>query len=122
MSGNQLSENIAELSAHVKSYIQSHINLLKLEIIENLSRISTFFASVLVMIIIIASALLFFTFGFSYWFGETYGNYALGFLISGGFYILLGIIFCIFRKRIIGNKIIRSLSNIFFREEDNDDE
>lgn len=117
MSEKKLSENLAELSSLAKSYIDSYFTLIKLQFLEKTSRIGTFLISSVIMIMIISFAVFFATFAFSYWFGKHYGSFAEGFLLSTGFYILLAIILFVFRKKIIGNAVVKSISSILFKED-----
>ncbi|MDZ7743923.1 MAG: phage holin family protein [Bacteroidota bacterium] len=122
MSEKKLSENLAELKNLAKSYVDSYIILLKLRFLEKLSRIGTFLVSAVILIMILGFALFFATFAFSYWYGKNMGNFAEGLLISTAFYLLLAIIVYVFRKKLIGNPVIKTISSILFKEDDENEE
>jgi uncharacterized membrane protein YqjE len=121
MSDKNLSENLTELTAIVKSYLETYTKLLKVELLEKLAKCGTLLFSSIVLLLISMFVLFFLCFSFSYWYGETYGSFAIGFLISAGFYVLLGLTVCLFRKPLIGGRIIRSLSAILFNQKSNED-
>ncbi len=122
MSEKKLSENLAELKNLAKSYVDSYIVLWKLQFLEKLSRIGTFLVSSVIMIMIFSFALFFATFAFSYWYGKNVGNFAEGFLISTAFYLLLALFVYIFRKKLIGNPVIKTISSILFKEDEKHEE
>jgi len=78
-----------ELIDNLKNYLSLRIRLLKMEIAEWWVR---FVADIILAVIVVAVAfftLLFFSFAFAFWFGNETGNYPLGFLITGAFWVLL---------------------------------
>jgi hypothetical protein len=119
--GNQtITENFSELSSSVRKYIQAHIDLLKVRLLEKLVKIGTYFFSLVTLILILAFILISLTFAFSFWYGQVYGNLVGGFLISAGFYLLMAILVIIFRKKLFTNNIIRNLSQILFSDDENE--
>ncbi|MDO5655677.1 MAG: phage holin family protein [Flavobacteriaceae bacterium] len=83
----------------VKNYIQDQIALVKLEGIEAVGRV----ASKLIFILLIGIFIMFFillaSFAAGFYLGELYGRY-VGFLIVAGIYLLLMILFFIFKAPI----------------------
>lgn len=96
-----LTELMLDLLEQLKSYVNMRIDYFKLQVAEYLIR---FFSSLTLFIVIfwIAFFAVFFgSFAFAYWFGETTGMWAAGFLIVAGFYILLAVLVYIFRRVLI---------------------
>lgn len=96
-----LTELMLDLLEQLKSYVNMRIDYFKLQVAEYLIR---FFSSLTLFIVIfwIAFFAVFFgSFAFAYWFGETTGMWAVGFLIVAGFYILLAVLVYVFRRILI---------------------
>lgn len=119
--GNQsITENFSELSSAVRKYVQAHIDLLKVRLLEKLVKIGTYFFSLITLILILAFILISLTFAFSFWYGQVYGDFVGGFLISAGFYLIIAILVFLFRKQLFANNIIKNLSQILFSDEENE--
>lgn len=118
MKDKTLTDNVSELNSIVRRYIDARIKLWKVDLLEKISTSGTYFFTTFMMLLLISFVLLFATFAFSYWYGNNYGNIAVGFLISAGFYIILGIILYIFRKPVFSNNIIRNMSGIIFSDKE----
>ncbi|MBN2173635.1 MAG: phage holin family protein [Bacteroidales bacterium] len=116
MTDHSLVENLSELKEAAKKYIQANIDLVKIRLMEKLIRTGTYFFSVITVIIVIAFILMSLTLAFSFWYGKYYDDLVGGFLISAGFYILIGLALIIFRKSIFTNSIIRNLAKILFSD------
>ena len=117
MKNNALEENLSSLNETIRNYLDARIKLLKLLLVEKITRTGTYFFSVVVGIVIIASLLLLLTFAFSFWYGYAYGSIYGGFLISAGFYIIVGILVFLLRRSIFSNNVVRNLSNILFSDD-----
>jgi hypothetical protein len=121
--GNQtITENFNELSTSVKKYIQAHVDLIKVRLLEKLVKVGTYFFSFVTLILILAFILISLTFAFSFWYGQVYGDFVGGFLISAGFYLFVAILVFLFRKQLFTNNIIRNLSQILFSDEENEND
>ncbi len=121
MANQPLVDSLGELNAAARKYIRAQIDLLKVQFLEKLIRIGTYFFSVITMIISIAFILFSLTFAFSFWYGSQYGSLSEGFLISAAFYLVVTLLVYIFRKPLFANNIVRNLGNILFSEENKDD-
>jgi energy-coupling factor transporter transmembrane protein EcfT len=118
MKDKTLTKNLSELNHVIKSYIDARIDLWKINLLDKIVKSGTYFFTSVMVMLALSFVLLFATFAFSYWYGNVYGNIATGFLISAGFYIILGIVFYFFRKPIFSNNIIRNIAEIIFSEDD----
>ena len=114
MKNKSLVENFSELNAVVKNYVEARIELAKAQLLEKITRVGTYFMSLIVSVVVIASMLLLLTFSFSFWYGDLYGNVYEGFLIAAGFYAVTGIVIYLFRQSIFANHIVRNVGRIFF--------
>lgn len=106
-----------------QQYIRTHYDLLRLELLEKMSRIFALILMLLVSIILALTAFIYFSFAFVRWLGQFFNNDAWAFCIVGAIFLLLLGIFFFFRKQIFLNPLIRQLSEILFRkpEEEQDE-
>ena len=122
MSNPSFSKNLNEIITISRSYINTRIELWKLSLLEKASLGGAFFISSIILVLIGAFCLLFISLAFAFWYGQTTGDTAAGFLILTAFYLLLGIIFAISKKTLVINPIIKSLSEILYKVEENEEE
>jgi hypothetical protein len=122
MAGKSFTGNVAELITIARSYLNSRVELWKLSLLEKVSLAGAYFLSAVIVVLIGAFFLLFISLAFAFWYGQTTGNIATGFLITAGFYVVLGIIFLIGRDYLITRPLIRAISSIIFKGDDDDDE
>ncbi len=106
-----------------QQYIRTRYDLLRLELLEKMSRIFALILMLLVSIILALTAFIYFSFAFVRWLGQFFNNDAWAFCIVGAIFLLLLGIFFFFRKQIFLNPLIRQLSEILFRkpEEEQDE-
>lgn len=122
MAGKSFTGNIAEIIAIARSYLNSRVELWKLSLLEKVSLAGAYFLSVIIVVLIGAFFLLFISLAFAFWYGQTKGDIATGFLITAGFYIVVGIIFLIGRDYLITRPLIKAISSIIYKSDDDDDE
>lgn len=120
MENNSLKENLSELNTIIKSYIEAKIDLWKVLLLEKVTKIGTYFFTVIAVLITFFSILLFLSFAFSYWYGNTFGNMTVGFLISAGFFLLLALLLYGLRKPLFSNNIIKNIGSIIFSDDEDE--
>ncbi|HYW97047.1 MAG TPA: phage holin family protein [Bacteroidales bacterium] len=118
MEKNALSENLAEITAAIKSYVNTRFDLLKLTLLQKITRAGTYMLTFVSVLVSLFSILIFLMFAFSFWYGERTGSLSEGFLISAGIFLLLLIILFLLRRVIFSNTLIRIFSHILFSDED----
>jgi Protein of unknown function (DUF1469). len=110
---NETFEKIEGLTRHVKEYVQTRIDLAKLEVAEKISLIVANLIAVLVVMVMFVFVLIFGSLAGAWALSEWLDNTWAGFLIVAGIYCLLGIIIWFARGRLIRfpvmNAIIRQL-------------
>jgi hypothetical protein len=121
MAAKSFSGNMAEIISTLRSYFKARLELWKLSLLEKTSLAGSFFLSYVIVLVIAAIVLLFLSFGFAYWFGQSTGNLANGFLITAGFYVVLGIIFILSWKYLITKPIIRKFAAIIYKDDKHDE-
>jgi hypothetical protein len=94
-------------------YIETRLDLFKLQATHKTSDVVSSLASRLVLILIISLIVFMVNIGLALWLGDALGKSYYGFFALGGFYILVGIIFNIFKngwvEEPVSNSIIKKL-------------
>ena len=107
--------NLESLLSKTIEYVETHINFFKLKSIEKSSQIITSIIWRMIVISMCIFAMLFINIGISFWLGELMGKVYYGFLITGLFYLLTGLVLYIFKEKWIklpiGNAIVKKISN-----------
>lgn len=70
-----------------------------------------------ILFFLLSLFLVFLTFGLAFYIGSLLGNYAYGFFIIAGFYLLVGILVYINRGSWIVNPIVKMLEKVFYSDE-----
>lgn len=94
-------EKIEELKGYVVKYINTNCELIKLEATE---RISLFLSGLIGLLLVGSIAtlfILFASFSIGFYLSTLLGNSYAGFIIVAGFYLLLGLILVLVRKKLI---------------------
>ena len=121
MQKESFKENISELNDIVQGYLQARINLWKVEMLEKFTRIGTYFITTILILVSLLMVLMLVSFAFSFWYGKVYGSISVGFLISGGVYLLIIILGYLFRRQIFSNHLVKHLSSVIFNPKSDDE-
>jgi Putative Actinobacterial Holin-X, holin superfamily III len=106
-------EEIGNIKKDIREYIEIKLDLLKLQAAENISKIISNAAVVIILILFLSLILFFLSFAAGYFMASLLHSNELGFLCVAGFYFLLMLIILIFRKKIIDRPVIKSVIKIF---------
>ncbi|MBI1191643.1 MAG: hypothetical protein GC205_00520 [Bacteroidetes bacterium] len=99
------SQEPKEFTEVLRGYIQTNLELAKLEIVERGSVIGTAIFSGVVIAVFGLLALALLSIGASFYFGQLFGDIFAGFALVSGFYLLLAGVLFLFRKRIVEKTI-----------------
>lgn len=110
--------NVTEIISVARSYVNAKIELWKLSLLEKASLAGAFFLGSVIFVLIIAFCLLFVSLAFAIWYGQKTGDFALGFLITAGFYVVVGIIFLLAKNFLITGPVIKGLSSIIYKDDE----
>jgi hypothetical protein len=113
-------ENISGLKENFLKYLETNISYYGLVAYEKSVKLITSLVTNSIIVLIMLLALVFFSGAAGLYIGHLLESYELGLLIIGGFYLLLGIVFIIFRKRIFSSYIIKSLGDVLFQDDEMD--
>jgi len=90
-------------------YLETRIELIKLQSLDKTSDVVSLFAAGLLVIIIATLAVTILSIGVAIWIGELLDKYYYGFFIVGGFYLILALIMLLFKKKLF----VRPVANLF---------
>ena len=107
-------EDISTLKKDIQEYVEVRMDLIRLHTAENLSRIFSTAVTLAVTGYFLFFILLFLSMAAGYFFGTLLQSDVWGFLCVAGFYVLVLIVFLIFRKKIVERPVIRSIMKLFF--------
>ncbi|NNF20089.1 MAG: phage holin family protein [Flavobacteriaceae bacterium] len=113
MAFEELKDNIAEADRTARSYIDTSAEYYKLKAFKFLMQGIMSFSKMLVVGVIALIALLFLSLAASYGIGQLLDNTFQGFLIVGGFYVLVGLLFYLLRDR-INRPLLKKFSEFYF--------
>ena len=113
MALEEIRENLAEVDNDIRSYIENTGEYYKLQGFKIGMRSITSFAKMLMLGSIALLALFMLSFAAAYGIGLWLENTFLGFLFVGLFYILIGIIFYLYRN-LLDRLMLRKFSEYYF--------
>lgn len=96
---------IEELTQSLKVYVQTNIELVKLEATERVSVLGSSLLSVLLVGMTLSLFILFLSIGVSLYLSAYLNNSYLGFILVAGFYFLLSCLLVLTRKKLIETPI-----------------
>jgi hypothetical protein len=112
----KFSESMNTLSDHLKEYVNLRVDLLKLVLVEKMSRLTSLLLLLIFVLILVMFAGVFLGLAFVLWYGQNVGPMWAGALIIVGVLVLKGTILYLFRKRFLLNPVIKQLSKIIMEE------
>lgn len=113
MAFQELKQDLIEVEADMRSYMDSSDEYLKLKIFKVLMRSLTSSVQFLLIGIGLVFALLFISFAASLALSETLDSYYGGFLIVAAFYTVIGILLYVFREK-LNAPILKKFSKHYF--------
>jgi cytochrome c biogenesis protein CcdA len=111
-----------EFTDHIKDYINTRIDLIKLQLAEKTSKIIAGFIAGITVAIIFLMFFLFVNISIAYLLGEWIGRIWAGFLIVSGLYLFLGIFIWTARNKLIRIPIMNKLIEVLFNNDKEDEE
>lgn len=113
-----LSTLISKMNAH----IDTRISYLRLIISEKLAIVISKMASTIIVLVIFLLFFLFLNVGVALWIGKRMNDYAMGFGIVSGFYLLCGLIYLMLRRSVFEKKMQDNIIKAMFAEEEEDED
>ncbi|MBO0342063.1 MAG: phage holin family protein [Bacteroidota bacterium] len=115
MAFEEIKEQIDHVQDGVRSYVKNSLDFYRLQSFRSMMKGITMATKVLLIGGVGFIALLFLSLSAAFWFATMLGNTAEGFLIVGGFYVLVGIIFFLMKKK-IEKPLLKKFSKFYFDE------
>lgn len=116
MAFNQLREDTDQLQEEAKLYIESSLAYYKLWGFKVAMKSTTMIFKFTLILVCVSMALFFFSIATAFAIGSALDNFALGFLIVGGFYIIATILLLLIKENIAEGRILEKFSEIFFND------
>lgn len=113
MAFEEIREQISEAEENGKAYINDSLDFYRLKSFRSMMQGITMATKVVLVGFIAALALLFLSLSAILYMGQILNNTALGFLIGGGFYVIIGIILYMLRRR-IEKPLLKKFSEFYF--------
>lgn len=95
------------------AYIETRVELLKLQAVSKSSGVVSSLVSTIIIAVLMVFGLSILNIGLSIWIGTLLGATWLGFIVVGGFYILLAILIIAFKDKLIKRPVTDLLINKF---------
>lgn len=115
MAFEDIKEQIGDVEDGVRSYVKNSLDFYRLQSFRSMMKGITMATKLLLIGGIASIALLFLSLSAAFWLGSMLGNTAEGFLIVGGFYVLIGIIMFLLRSK-IEKPLLKEFSKFYFDE------
>ncbi len=115
-------KKVEELALHIKAYIQTEIELIKLLFAEKLSKILSNFLAIMVLIWLLLIGILFASLSLAFLIGERLGKMSTGFIIVSFIYLLLAVITWYLKEKVIRIPILNGILRQLFDNENKSEE
>jgi len=111
---DDLKDDTKGLTDNVQAYVENRLNYLKLDVFKKtMLGITTLIKVILVSVLGLIS-FFFLSIALAIWLGDVLGKPSYGYLLVGGFYILLIVFVLLFAKKAIERLILRKYAKLFF--------
>ena len=117
MDGKKLLDHIFGLREDVLKYLEAKATYYGLTAFEKAVRLLTTFLGNGIIMVTMLISVMFLSAAAALYLGALLNSTELGLLIVGGFFFLLALILMLFRNRIFGPCVIRSLSEVLFKDD-----
>lgn len=116
MAFKELKEHSENIQDHTQKYIESNLDYYKLKSFKVAMKSTSMILKFTLVLLCFSMVLLFCSVAGALAIGNFLDNNALGFLIVGGFYLLLTLFLYLFQHKIIDRPILEKFSEIFFND------
>ena len=115
MAFDELKRDLMEADVDIRSYLENSEAYFKLKVFKVLMGAVTSFTQLLVVGAIVFLALFFLSLALSQGIGTALGNDYYGYVIVGGFYVIIAILCYLFREK-LDRPLLRKFSKYYFDE------
>ena len=115
MAFEEIKEQIDHVEEGVRSYVKNSLDFYRLQSFKSMMRGITMATKVLVIGCVASMALLFLSLSAAFWLGTLLESTSQGFLMVGGFYVLIGLLLFLLRKK-FESPLLKKFSKFYFEE------
>ncbi len=115
-------DTLRDLGDEAVDYARLRWASLRLETVDRLSGAVAGLLGKVVAFVVLFFALVFLMVALALWIGEMLGSPALGYLIAGGGFLLIGVVFWLVGRSIFAGTTVRYFVDLFFTDNDYDHE
>lgn len=116
MAFEEVKENSEDLLAQAKVFLDSNVSYYKLWLFRATMKSTTMLLKLFLLAVMLVIVTLFFSIAAALAIGYSLDNFALGFLIVGGIYLVLSIIVYKIQDKIVEGPILKKFSEYFFND------
>ncbi|GET21718.1 phage holin family protein [Prolixibacter denitrificans] len=113
---DSLTEDTEKLSQNLKEYVSARIELQKLTLVEESTRVLSRFFSTTIVWLLGVLVLFFASIGLAILIGQWLQNLALGFLILAAGLLVFGLLFYLLSKKWIERSVLSNIYNMVFSQ------
>lgn len=113
---DNLTESFKEWKDNLSQYVNTRMDLFRLEMANNLAQLASGYITKLVLLYFLLLALFFMSLALGFYLGTVVDSTALGFFLTGCIYILLMLIFYMMRRQIVERPVIKAFIRLFFQK------
>jgi hypothetical protein len=106
-----MSQQAGEIFGYAKLYGEQQVKLVKLDLAERFSKVTSGLALLMVLFVLGLFILLLLSIAVGLYLGNTWSSYSLAFLVLSGFYAVVGILLIAFKRKLIINPILSLVIN-----------
>jgi hypothetical protein len=112
METEELKESVSDLAGHLTDYAETYIRLSLVKVTERAASVASSVISAIVLCVLCLFVIFFFSMALGWWLGDLFESRALGFVATGGFYILLVVCMILMNKKVV----LPGLRNLIVRK------
>lgn len=116
MAFEEIKENVEDLKKHTQELIEANIRYYKLWGFKILMKSTTMMLKMLLLAFMLVIVTIFFSIALALGIGYAIDNFAYGFLIVGGIYLVAAILVYYVQDKIVEGPILSRFSRIFFKK------
>jgi len=116
MAFEELKENSEDLLIQAKAFLESNVSYYKLWLFKATMKSTTMMLKLFLLSAMLVIVTIFFSIAAAIGIGYALDNFAYGFLIVGGIYLILSIIVYKVQDNIVEGPILKKFSEFFFNE------
>ncbi|OYU81355.1 MAG: competence protein [Flavobacterium sp. BFFFF1] len=116
MAFDEIKENAEDLQEQAKAFLESNVSYYKLWLFKVAMKSTTMLLKIFLLSVVLVMVILFFSIAGALALGYAFHNFAYGFLIVGGFYVIIGIFVYRIKDKIVEGPVLEKFSEFFFND------